>query len=188
MPWGTQSQSTIRQPDKSGGRIAGAEASTAEVDGNWQEVAAELEFRFGGLPGQGDALAGVAAANSLAAQSTFFGAQGPDTTSTATAPSVATPATTVQASGATVVRAFWWGFHVEIGHEDLETVLNSADAINSLVALIGGNIPSPAAPWIKLLAPFVASIHQRLRELDRGRGIYISMSWFAPGVFIPTPV
>jgi hypothetical protein len=81
-----------------------------------------------------------------------------------------------------------WGFHVEVGHEDLETVLNSADAVNSLVALIGGNIPSPAAPWIKLLAPFVASIHQRLRELDRGNGIYISMSWFAPGVFIPTPV
>jgi hypothetical protein len=92
------------------------------------------------------------------------------------------------ARGGSIVRAFWWGFHIQLSHEDLETVLNSADMINALVDMIGGNIPSPAQPWIKLLAPFVASLHQRLREMDRGCGIYISMSWFAPGVFIPTPV
>jgi hypothetical protein len=96
---------------------------------------------------------------------------------------------TVVPRGGTVVRAFWWGFHVQLSHEDLETVLNSADVINTLVDLIGGSIPSPAQPWIKLLAPFIASIHQRLREMEQDEcGIYVSMSWFAPGVFIPTPV
>jgi hypothetical protein len=153
--------------------------TSRDVDGNWQEIAVELDKRVDNLGNQANALTGVAAANSLAAQSTFFGA------SQAFQP-VGGPL--ARAETGTTVRAFWWGFHVEIGHNDLETVLNAADTVNTLVGLIGGNIPSPAAPWIKLLAPFVASVHQGLRALDRGRGIYISMSWFAPGIFIPTSV
>ena len=88
----------------------------------------------------------------------------------------------------TVVRAFWWGFHMQFGHADLVRVLDSADTLNDLVAVIGGNIPSPAQPWIKLIAPFVSATHAALRGLDRGQGIYISMSWIAPGIFVPTSV
>jgi hypothetical protein len=90
--------------------------------------------------------------------------------------------------GRTTVEAFWWGFHLQLSHKDLMTVLDAADTVNSLVVLIGGNIPSPAAPWIKLIGPFVAATHAALRALDKGRGIYISMSWVAPGVFVPTTV
>jgi hypothetical protein len=160
--------------------LAESASTSSEVDGNWQEVADELNKRVDNLGAQANALTGVAVANSLAAQSTFFGYS-----SQAFEPVGGPP---MRAETGTTVRAFWWGFHVEIGHNDLETVLNAADTVNALVGLIGGNIPSPAAPWIKLLAPFVASIHQGLRALDRGRGIYISMSWFAPGIFIPTSV
>lgn len=77
---------------------------------------------------------------------------------------------------------------MQISHEDLETILNSADMINDLVVAIGGDIPSPAQPWIKLIGPYVSLVHDKLRELDTGYGIYISMSWFAPGLFVPTPV
>jgi 2-isopropylmalate synthase len=72
--------------------------------------------------------------------------------------------------------------------DDLVRILDSADVVNSTVATIGGNIPSPAQPWIRVLAPFVAATHEGLRALDRGRGIYISMSWVTPGIFIPTSV
>ncbi len=90
--------------------------------------------------------------------------------------------------GETAVRAFWWGFHIQISHQDLTQVLQSADAVNDLVVLVGGNIPSPAQPWIRLIGPFVSATHEALRSLDRGRGIYISMSWVTPGIFIPTTV
>ncbi|MGW7042202.1 hypothetical protein ACWGDT_05695 [Streptomyces avermitilis] len=90
--------------------------------------------------------------------------------------------------GGVTVRAFWWGFHFEIDHPSLEVALNAADTVNSLVGMIGGAIPSPAQPWIILVAKFVAGAHQLLRGLDRGRGIYVSMSWFAPGIFVPTSV
>lgn len=89
-------------------------------------------------------------------------------------------------AGETAVRAFWWGFHLQLSHTDLSSLLDSADMLNDVVAAVGGNIPNPAQPWIKLLAPFISATHEALRGLDRGRGIYISMSWVTPGIFIPT--
>jgi hypothetical protein len=82
---------------------------------------------------------------------------------------------------ALVPRVFWWGFHVEFGHEDLLAALNSADIINAVVA------PSPVDRWIPLLAAFI-STHPEVQQIDTGCGIYVSMSWFSPGIFIPTPV
>ena len=90
--------------------------------------------------------------------------------------------------GGTVVRAFWWGFHVEISHEDLQAFLSGAGSVNTIVATIGGGIPSPAQPWIVLIAGFIAGALGLLRGLDRGRGVYVSMTWFAPGAFVPTSV
>lgn len=90
--------------------------------------------------------------------------------------------------GGVTVRAFWWGFHLQIDHEALEEVLDSADAVNTLVGTIGGSIPSPAQPWIAVIAKFVTSAHALLRNVDQGNGIYLSMSWFAPGIFVPTTV
>ena len=159
-----------------------AAAQPSSSADTWDAIRPELEKRFGGQPAQQTAVASIAAANSAAAQVALFGY------APATAPKPEEPRVPAQAATGTVVRAFWWGFHVEFGHDDLETILTSADAVNTVVSLIGGNIPSPAQPWIRLLAPFVASVHQGLRGLDQGCGIYVSMSWFAPGVFIPTTV
>lgn len=89
--------------------------------------------------------------------------------------------------GGTVVRAFWWGFHVEISHQDLVAFLGTAAPINAIAASIGP-VTGPAAPFVALVAGFIAGALELLRGLDRGRGVYVSMSWFAPGVFIPTSV
>lgn len=93
-----------------------------------------------------------------------------------------------KSKGGTVARAFWWGWHIEISHEDLTIALATGDTVNTLIGLIGGSIPSPASPFIALAAAFVAAAIGLVRSLDRGRGVYISMTWFAPGVFVPTSV
>jgi hypothetical protein len=98
-------------------------------------------------------------------------------------PTVASPAP----RGGTVVRAFWWGFHVEISHQDLAAFLSTAAPINMIAAAIGP-VTGPAAPFVALVAGFIAGALELLRGLDRGRGVYVSMSWFAPGVFVPTSV
>lgn len=92
------------------------------------------------------------------------------------------------AKAGTVARAFWWGWHVEISHADLTTFLATATTVNTIVGAIGGGIPSPAQPFIVLAATFIQGALGLLKTLDRGRGVYISMSWFTPGVFIPTSV
>jgi hypothetical protein len=93
-----------------------------------------------------------------------------------------------KSKGGTVARAFWWGFHIEISHEDLDVFLAVGSTVNTIVGAIGGGIPSPAQPFIVIAAEFVKGALGLLKSLDRGRGVYISMSWFAPGVFVPTSV
>ncbi len=92
------------------------------------------------------------------------------------------------ARGGVAVRAFWWGFHIELDHGTLEQVLNASDTVNALVGVVGGSIPSPAQPWIVLAAQFVDAAIELVRKADEGNGVYISMSWFAPGIFVPTGV
>jgi metacaspase-1 len=104
------------------------------------------------------------------------------------APGAPTSAGAMANRGGTVVRSFWWGFHIEVSHEDIQAFLASADPINAVIGAVGGGIPSPAAPFIALAAAFVAGALGLLRTLDQGSGVYISMSWFAPGVFVPTTV
>lgn len=91
----------------------------------------------------------------------------------------------VSAAG-TVVRTFWWGFHVRLSHQDLRTFVATAGGVNAVVVAIGGRGQGRASPWIRLVATFIVAGLALLGRLDRGNGVYISMSWFAPGVFVPT--
>ena len=142
---------------------------TAAEHDNWREVSLELAKRvpFGEGSGNGPLLAAVTRVHD--------------------ASGVADAAPAAVGQG-TTVRVFPWGFHIQIDHDTLERVLDAADTVNELVLSIGGSIPSPAQPWIALIALFVAGAHAALRALDRGQGIYISMSWFAQGIFVPTSV
>lgn len=104
-----------------------------------------------------------------------------------TAQRTAEPDNEARSRGGTVVRAFWWGFHIEISHADLQAFLAVAAPINQIAGAIGP-VTGPAAPFVMLAAGFISGALELLRGLDRGRGVYISMSWFAPGVFVPTSV
>ena len=158
-------------------------ASTPDVpgrhDGNWQSVARELATSVGWTGTDS-----LIKASSYSAQVAFFGSPA----SPVDERQEEVGAEVRSSTDGVTVRTFWWGFHVEFSHEAATRILDSADVLNSVVSSIGGSIPSPAQPWIKLLAPFIAGTHKLLRELDKGNGLYVSMSWFAPGVFVPTAV
>jgi metacaspase-1 len=151
--------------------------------GNWLEVRAELERRIPGWKSvpilqkleQGDGwVSGPSLpGSSLDSRIGFVGANA--------APDSRAP------TGPAIVRAFFWGFHIEISSEGLRTFLSVADPINAIVASIGP-VTGPAAPFVTLAAAFVAGALRLLEGLDKGSGVYISMSWFAPGLFIPTTV
>lgn len=91
-----------------------------------------------------------------------------------------------------VLRAFVWGFHLELSSRSLRELALVANPVNEIVAAVGP-VRGPAAPFVPLAAAFVAGLLQGGRQfglgkLDQGDGMYVSMSWFAPGVFIATAV
>lgn len=156
--------------------------TNTRLNGNWDEVLSELVKGSHDLR-ESELLERIIVANSQAAQAEYFKHNRDVDIDVPTTSALPTLLNT-----GTAVRAFWWGFHIEISHSALDAFINSADPINTLIGSIGGSIPSPAAPWIKLSAMFVAGALKLLKTLDQGRGVYVSMSWFAPGIFIPTSV
>ena len=85
------------------------------------------------------------------------------------------------------VRTYWWGFQVEIPHHDLEDIAAAVDPIARVIQIIGP-IAGAVAPFVMLIASFVVDTLQSLRATDRGRGVYVKMMWFAPGVFTVSPI
>jgi hypothetical protein len=84
------------------------------------------------------------------------------------------------------VEAFWWGFHFVIPHDALHSILIGGNAVNTFVELLGPET-GPAAPFVEIAAALVGKMLDIMRDMDVGNGIYFSMTWIAPGVFVPTP-
>jgi hypothetical protein len=74
----------------------------------------------------------------------------------------------------------WWGFQLYIPSPDLQSFTADAAAIVRQIS----NVVS--ASWVQMVATFIAAGLGMLKSLDHGRGVWISMSWFAPGIFVPT--
>jgi caspase domain-containing protein len=140
-----------------------------QEQGNWMEVRAELERRYPGWHAPTDARATPPSAPT----DSFVG---DPVEGASRAP-----------TGAPIVRTFFWGFHIEISSQNLRDFLSVATPLNAIAAVIGP-VTGPAAPFMLAAAAFVAGALELLRNLDKGAGVYISMSWFVPGVFIPTTV
>ena len=169
-PGGTEGGAEVISHHNEGGTM-----QTLVQNGNWEEVAAELSQKLARERGAGDFMSTVISVNAQAAQALHSGRVAP-------APS------TGLTRGGSVFRAFWWGFHVELSHEDLDAGLRAADPNGAFVRDLRVVIPDEYEYWIDVIAPFVVAGSTLLRTLDRGRGVYISMSWFAPGIFVPTTV
>lgn len=155
--------------------------TNARINGNWEEVLSKL-IKGDHNVMESELIERIITANSQAAQAEFFrGGRNVDVST----------ASTLQTSfqiGPVIVRGFWWGFQIEINHEALSVLINAADPINTLINAIGTNIPSSIKPWIKLAAVFIAGALNQLKTADQGRGVYVSMSWFVPGIFVVTSV
>jgi hypothetical protein len=92
----------------------------------------------------------------------------------------------VMTKGGSNVRWDWWGFQLKVSHEDLNVFLATAVPLTAITATLVIALAGPTAPFVAAVAAFIAGVLGLLKALDRGNGIYISMSWFAVGAFIPT--
>lgn len=153
-----------------------------EINGNWDDVRTQLDTQLrDGL--DTDALQRAIEANSRSAQLALFGGtvqydDAPDNRSM----------TSARTRGGTVARAFWWGFHIQISHADVQMIINGMNGAGALIDALTPLVPPVIRPFLAVVKIFLDVSAAVLRALDRGRGVYISMSWFAPAVFVPTSV
>ena len=98
---------------------------------------------------------------------------------------------------------FWWGFHMFIPEDGVRiieaslgiegaglgvgsTVAGAAVEGGILSALAAAGASGPLAIFLAALAAFVVAQAALIQAVDKGKGVYVNMSWFAPGVFVPT--
>lgn len=105
-------------------------------------------------------------------------------------------------SGAPACRAFWWGFHLALPPAALARLAAAGGAVattapaaptaapTTALSLAGHPVPVPprAAPHVAALTRYLSEHFAEVRSHDRGAGVLISMSLFAPGLFVTTAI
>lgn len=151
-----------------------------EINGRWDAVreflSSDVRARSESDP---DLLYRTVEANSRAAQIALFGGvvQLADTEQNRNLRSIP--------RGSTVANAFWWGFQIDISHEDVQAIINTVEGASSFIGAITPIVPQWIRPFLSLVKLFLDAAIPVLRALDRGNGISICMSWFTPGVMVP---
>ncbi|HLK90047.1 MAG TPA: hypothetical protein VKZ18_09135 [Polyangia bacterium] len=91
------------------------------------------------------------------------------------------------ARGTITAQGFVWGFSLYIPEDQMGEILGGATTAAGVLAAVGGALSGTwAAPFIAVLAAYIVAEIAWMKSVDKGRGVAINMSWFAPGVFVPT--
>ena len=83
---------------------------------------------------------------------------------------------------------FWWGFQIvlpEAALKQLATASNIEKAASMLVTAALLAVPVQV-PLVAAIAAYIALELTLIAAVDKGNGVYISMSWLLPGIFVPT--
>jgi hypothetical protein len=81
--------------------------------------------------------------------------------------------------------AFWWGFHFIIPETLMDEWTQTGVAVGKVIQA-ASTFAGPASIFVNLFGAFVEAEFQLCRAVDQGNGVFVSMCWFAPGIFVPT--
>jgi len=91
------------------------------------------------------------------------------------------------ARGPISAQGFVWGFSIYVPESEMQALLAGGAALATLTGAVGAALSGTwAAPFIALLAAYIAAELAWMKAIDKGRGVAVSMSWVAPGIFVPT--
>ncbi len=90
------------------------------------------------------------------------------------------------ASGAIECKAYWWGFQLEIPRATLAGWQDHT-AAKAIVTTLETSF-GPVAAFRRRVAAWVANRLDELQQLDQGNGVYTSMTWMAPNIFVAMPI
>jgi len=88
------------------------------------------------------------------------------------------------------INVFWWGIQFVVEEPALKYVLSIdgiAGAVEGFLAAAAAAAP-PADLIVGALALYFAVEAAVITAVDQGKGVYLSMTWIAPGLFLPTSI
>ncbi len=86
--------------------------------------------------------------------------------------------------------AFWWGDNIVFP----EPVMKTLNTVGDIAKALGPLLASAAAaaefllPFIPLIIGYVVADFAIMKAIDQGKGVYLSATWLAPPLLIPTPI
>ena len=87
------------------------------------------------------------------------------------------------------VNLLWWGVQVVFPEPTVRYLLGIAGIEGALLGALGLLPAFAAVPWlIPVLAAYIAVQAILIGLVDQGNGVYLSMLWVAPGIFVPTSI
>lgn len=82
-------------------------------------------------------------------------------------------------------RTFWWGFHVEICAAAV-LALTSHGLDRDSLAREFARVPIAVVSHVTTLSSFISDHIECVKAANRGAGVCVSMSWFAPDLYVVT--
>lgn len=98
-----------------------------------------------------------------------------------------------QSRSADVVRfeSFWWGYHIVIPQSAMLELEKSDDLVLAFIGMAGAAIAASGgtlAPFVAMVAPVVALQYYAMKQVNQGRGVYLSALWIFPFNLVPTAI
>lgn len=76
------------------------------------------------------------------------------------------------------VETKWWGFDIELSHQDVTDLCSAGSLAGGIAALTGALAGTgPLAPVAGVLAAGLAIKAAEFQLVDRGDGVYVPISW-----------
>lgn len=88
---------------------------------------------------------------------------------------------------AITVQTYGWGFHFVVPEALMQDWTGAGLAVAEVVQF-AATFAGPAAVFVEALGEYLEAEFDLAKAVDKGNGVYVSMSWFAPALFVPTPI
>lgn len=74
-------------------------------------------------------------------------------------------------------KAFWWGWHLDVPHDQVEPLLSNTEKVAEIVETALHFIPEVGALVALALKAYFAVMRQVVEKVDKGNGVYLSQTW-----------
>ncbi len=81
-------------------------------------------------------------------------------------------------------QAFWWGWRLNVPHNQVEPLLNGSEIVSTIIELGLHVIPEIGEILGLVVKAYVAVMGAVIRGVDKGHGVYLNQTWLVEAAII----